>query len=65
MAGLLAEKTPFKWLFIFMALLGVVVFGSLALILPNEAPAGGGEMMDWFGSFLGISALITFNFVWK
>ena len=66
MAGLLAEKVPgFKWLFILMALLGPLVFGSLALVLPKETPVSKDEKMDWVGSFLGVSGLILFNFVWK
>ena len=47
------------------ALLGTFVFGSLAIVLPKETPVSKGEKMDWVGSFLGISALILFNFVWK
>lgn len=47
------------------ALLGTLVFGSLAIILPNETPISKGEKMDWIGSVLGISGFIAFNFVWK
>ena len=47
------------------AVLGSIVFGSLALLLPPEDPTSGLESMDWIGSALGISGLITFNFVWK
>ena len=47
------------------ALLGLMVFGSLALLLPSENPPSKSEPMDWIGSMLGISGLITFNFVWK
>ncbi|CAD6588673.1 MAG: hypothetical protein ASARMPREDX12_003407 [Alectoria sarmentosa] len=64
-AGLLAELTPWKWLFVFMAILGLIVFGSLALLLPPEDPTSKSEPMDWIGSVLGISGLITFNFVWN
>lgn len=64
-AGLLAELTPWKWLFIFMAILGLIVFGSLALLLPSEDPPSKSEQMDWVGSILGISGLISFNFVWN
>ncbi|KAL2051748.1 hypothetical protein ABVK25_007904 [Lepraria finkii] len=55
-AGLLAERVPFKWLFIFMALLGTLVLGSLAIILPSETPVSKDEKMDWVGSALGTSA---------
>lgn len=65
MAGVLAEGTSFMWLFVFMALLGLVVFGSLALVLPADEPVEKYKAMDWIGSFLGTSALIMFNFVWK
>ncbi len=47
------------------ALIGCVVFGSLALVLPAEKPVAESESMDWFGSFLGIGGLILFNFVFK
>lgn len=46
-------------------MLGLIVFGSLALLLPAEEPISKSEPMDWIGSILGISGLITFNFVWK
>lgn len=65
LAGLLAELTPWKWLFIFMSILGLIVFGSLALLLPPEDPTSKSEPMDWIGSISGISGLITFNFVWN
>ena len=47
------------------ALLGVIVFGSLWLVLLPEKPVCGTETMDWIGSCLGIGGLILFNFVWK
>jgi hypothetical protein len=47
------------------ALLGTLVFGSLAIILPNETPISKDEKMDWVGSILGISGFIIFNFTWK
>ena len=47
------------------ALLGTLVFGSLAIVMPHETPVSEGESMDWTGSVLGISGIIIFNFVWK
>lgn len=47
------------------ALLGTLVFGSLAIVLPTETPVSKDDTMDWVGSALGISAFIMFNFVWK
>ena len=47
------------------ALLGTLVFSSLALVMPKESPVSKGEKMDWIGSVLGISGLVLFNFVWK
>lgn len=47
------------------ALLGTLVFCSLALMMPKEVPVSNGEKMDWTGSVLGISGLVLFNFVWK
>ncbi len=43
----------------------MIVFGGLGLLLPPEDPTSKSEPMDWIGSFLGISGLIIFNFVWK
>lgn len=43
----------------------MLVFGSLAIIMPKETPVNGEEKMDWIGSALGITGLVVFNFVWK
>lgn len=47
------------------ALLGTLVFGSLAIVIPSETAVSKEENMDWIGSVLSIAGLITFNFVWK
>ncbi|KAL9066573.1 MAG: hypothetical protein Q9161_007474 [Pseudevernia consocians] len=65
-AGLLAELTPWKWLFIFMWARSILQrITDLGLLLPPEEPTSKSEPMDWIGSVLGISGLITFNFVWN
>lgn len=47
------------------ALVGVLVFGSLIIMIPKETPVNENEKMDWIGSALGIIGLIIVNFVWK
>ena len=46
-------------------MLGLIVFGSLALLLPPEDRTSHSDRMDWIGSVLGVSGLIIFNVVWK
>jgi len=46
-------------------LLGTLVFGSLAIMMPSETPVSENETIDWVGSVLGIAGLIGFNFVFK
>lgn len=47
------------------AWLGVIILGSLGLVLPPETPVSKSKDMDWVGSFLAIAGFILFNFVWK
>lgn len=47
------------------ALLGIMVYGGLALFMPREEPVSKNQRMDWVGSVLGVCGLIIFNFVWK
>lgn len=46
-------------------MLGVVLFGALWFVLPSETVVDKEGDVDWFGAFLGLTALILFNFVWK
>ena len=45
--------------------LGVLTYTALWMILPPESAVDREGSIDWFGAFLGLSALILFNFVWK
>lgn len=46
-------------------ILGMVLFGALWFVLPNETVMNVDGDVDWFGAFLGLTSLILFNFVWK
>jgi hypothetical protein len=47
------------------AIVGVIIYAALWLALPPESAVDTEGNIDWFGAFLGLSALILFNFVWK
>ena len=46
-------------------LLGFVVFGAAIVIVPADEPVDPNGDVDWIGAYLGVGALILFNFVWK
>jgi len=41
------------------------MFAALWIVLPSETIVDESGNVDWFGAFLGLSALVLFNFVWK
>lgn len=47
------------------ALLGAVVFGAVALLVPSTPASDKDGKIDWVGAYLGVGGLILFNFVWK
>jgi hypothetical protein len=47
------------------AILGAVLFATLLWVLPHESSVDKEGKVDWVGAFLGICALVLFNFVWK
>lgn len=51
---------------LFREMLGAVVFGISAIIVPSDwdIPRAGGSI-DWLGAYLSITGSILFNFVWK
>ncbi|EOO02160.1 putative efflux pump antibiotic resistance protein [Phaeoacremonium minimum UCRPA7] len=65
LAGIFVELTDWKWLFIFIALLGAVVFGGLFFAFPKEQPVDKGGKIDYMGAALGLSSLLLFNFAWN
>ncbi|KAK7416683.1 hypothetical protein QQX98_005009 [Neonectria punicea] len=67
--GIFAQLTHWKWLFFFLAMLGAVVFGTSAFLVPSDKrhPTAHGSIasLDWFGAYLGMGGLIRLNFVWN
>ena len=47
------------------AILRIIIYTALWLVLPLESAVDKEGNIDWFGAFLGFSALILFNFIWK
>ena len=46
-------------------LLGFVVYGTAIVTVPVDEPLDPNGEVDWVGAYLGVGALILFNFVWK
>ncbi|KAJ5238236.1 hypothetical protein N7489_008327 [Penicillium chrysogenum] len=63
--GAFLERTEWKWFFIFIACLGVIIFTPLWALSPREPPVDRHGKVDCVGSALGTSSLILFNFVWN
>ncbi|KAK8046733.1 hypothetical protein PG996_014797 [Apiospora saccharicola] len=65
-AGVFAtSRGEWKWLFIFIAALGLFLFGGLAFLLPKEQPIDKGGKIDYMGACLGLGSLLLFNFCWN
>jgi hypothetical protein len=47
------------------AIVGTVIFVSLAVLLPSDYPVDKNGRIDWVGAFLGTAGLIVFNVSWK
>ncbi|KAF1971678.1 MFS general substrate transporter [Bimuria novae-zelandiae CBS 107.79] len=53
-------------LFFFLAMLGAVVIGISAFIVPSDKAIHRDDgSIDWLDAYLGIGGLILFNFVWN
>ncbi|KAI1608584.1 major facilitator superfamily domain-containing protein [Exophiala viscosa] len=64
--GLFVQLTPWKYLFIFLSLLGAVIFTVFFFVVPSEGePFDKGAALDWVGAYLGTTGLVLFNFVWN
>ncbi|KAE8446755.1 hypothetical protein EG329_011660 [Mollisiaceae sp. DMI_Dod_QoI] len=63
--GIFIKWAEWKWFFFTTAMIGVVCFGALWFVLPPETAVDKEGDVDWFGTFLGLTALILFNFVWN
>jgi hypothetical protein len=46
-------------------LLGFVIYGIAMVTVPADEPQDPNGEVDWVGAYLGVGALILFNFVWK
>ena len=64
LAGVM-QSVPWKWMFIFLAIVGAFVFGVLLVLFPPERPVDPHGKIDYIGAALGTSALVLFNFVWN
>ncbi|KAH6699982.1 major facilitator superfamily domain-containing protein [Leptodontidium sp. MPI-SDFR-AT-0119] len=65
-AGLFVQLTPWKYVFIFMAVLGSLIYGTAFLVVPKAPRIPIKEArVDWLGAYLGVAGLILFNFVWN
>ncbi len=49
----------------FRGLLGFLVYGMAMLTIQADEPQDPNGKVDWIGAYLGVGALILFNFVWK
>lgn len=59
MSGFLAD------VFSSRGLLGFVVYSIAMVTVPGDEPIDPNGKVDWVGAYLGVGALILFNFVWK
>ncbi|KAH8820553.1 major facilitator superfamily domain-containing protein [Xylogone sp. PMI_703] len=63
--GFFGQLTSWWWLFFFLAILGTIVFGIAAVVVPGEdIPLDAQGSVDYIGSYLGVTGLVLFNFVW-
>ncbi|KIV81360.1 hypothetical protein PV11_03551 [Exophiala sideris] len=64
--GIFVQLTPWKYLFIFLSLLGAVAFTVFFFVVPSEGePFDKGAPVDWVGAYLATTGLVLFNFVWN
>lgn len=63
--GIFIEWVQWKWFFFTTAMFGAVLFAVLWFVLPPETVVDKEGNVDWFGAFLGLAALLLFNFVWN
>ncbi|KAI0049719.1 MFS general substrate transporter [Auriscalpium vulgare] len=65
LAGLIVNYVPWKWMFFTLTILGFVVFSTVLVAIPGDEPVHPDVTIDYIGSYLGVAALILFNFVWN
>ncbi|OTB02683.1 hypothetical protein M426DRAFT_13287 [Hypoxylon sp. CI-4A] len=59
------QSAPMVWLFVFLAILTLIVTIPLWALLPREVPVDRNGKIDWIGSVLSLGGLIVFNVVWN
>ena len=59
------QQTEWKYLFIFLAVLGGILFTGIALVVPPDHISDPNGKIDWVGAYLGVGGLILFNFAWN
>ncbi|KAL7933044.1 major facilitator superfamily domain-containing protein [Trichoderma chlorosporum] len=65
-AGLLAQLTPWKYMFFAFTILGVLVTALVTFVVPGETePLDKDARVDYIGCYLGVTGLILFNIVWN
>ncbi|KAL5091326.1 hypothetical protein Trisim1_003293 [Trichoderma cf. simile WF8] len=65
-AGLLAQLTPWKYMFFGLTIMGVLVTALVVFVVPGETePLDKHGRVDYIGCYLGVGGLILFNFVWN
>ncbi|KAL8921864.1 MAG: hypothetical protein Q9172_003797 [Xanthocarpia lactea] len=64
-SAVIVQLSEWKWLFFMLGLLGFVVYGAAILLVPEDKPVDPNGKVDWVGAYLGVGALILFNFVWN
>ncbi|KAF7954784.1 uncharacterized protein EAE97_000043 [Botrytis byssoidea] len=63
--AVIIQLSDWKWLFFMLGLLGFVVYGVTIMAVDADIPIDPKGTVDWVGSYLGVAALILFNFVWN
>ncbi|KAI1615240.1 major facilitator superfamily domain-containing protein [Exophiala viscosa] len=65
MLGLFLHYTAYKWFFLTIFLICLVVAAVLSVLVPREVPVNRHGKIDWTGAALIVSVLILFNFSWN
>ncbi|KAF5879080.1 putative efflux pump antibiotic resistance protein [Botrytis fragariae] len=63
--AVIIQLSDWKWLFFMLGLLGFLVYGVAIMAVGADIPIDSKGTVDWIGSYLGVAALILFNFVWN
>lgn len=64
-AAVFVQLVSWNSVFFFLALLGTVVFSSIAFLVPTDVCSDPSGAIDWVGAYLGVGGLILFDFVWN